>query len=509
MAFRRVLLASILLASTTSPALAAWREARTKHFIIYSEQSPGELQAYAAKLERFDAAVRKIRGYEDPQLTDGARLTVFDLPTISAVQQLLPSRMNAAGFYIPRASGAVAFVSTRGSSIAGRGLESDRTLLHEYTHHLMLTDPNSPLAAWLVEGTAEFFGTAVVEKSGDVTIGYPPRSSANTILNDVGFSAGDLLAGARPRNDIERSSVYGKGWLLTHYLAFNQARSGQLSRYVAGLSRGEPPRQAAEGAFGDLKQLDKEIDLYARKTFPALQVPAGPTPGIQIRSLSEGEAAIMPVRIRVDRGLRASDVPAVAEQARAIAARYPADTAVQATLAEVELAAKRWWPAVEAADKALASDPKNVGAMITKGRAMLAEARGKGSSADWKEVRRWLVQANRADTENAEPLYLYYQTFPASGAKPTADAVKGLYYAHTLAPHDMGLRFTVVRQQLEDGEIDNAIRSFSPIVANPHIDVEKRPKLIEAMQKMRARDAAGALAAIEADYRGDRGGPDG
>ncbi|UUR08393.1 tetratricopeptide repeat protein [Sphingomonas glaciei] len=487
-----------------SPAVAAWHEARTKHFIIYSEQRPAELKSYAERLERFDAAVRKVRGYADPPLTDGARLTIFDLPSVAAVRKLLPRQMNAAGFYIPRASGAVAFVS-RKDLAAGQTLDSDQLLQHEYTHHLMLTDPNSPLAAWLVEGTAEFFGTAVVEKNGNVKIGFPPQGRQTTILRDLGFSAGDLLSGARARTDMERSSIYAKGWLLTHYLAFNQARSGQLSRYLDGLARGEPAATAAQTAFGDLKQLDREIDLYATKTFPALEVPAGAPEAVAIRPLTPGESAILPVRIRVDRGLRPADVEGVAAQAREIAGSHPEDPAVQAALAEVELSARRYWPAITAADKALARDPKNIGAMITKGRALLDEARGKGGSADYTEVRRWLIRANRADTENAEPLYLFYQSFVVAGQKPTPDAIKGLYYAHLLAPHDMGLRFNVVRQRLTDGEIPAALRSFAPIVANPHIDIEKRPKLLEALQKMQARDAAGALAAIEEDYRAGRG----
>ena len=210
MSFRRVIMAAALSLASTAPAFAAWHEARTKHFIIYSEQRPDDLKSYAEKLERFDAAVRRVRGYADPALTDGARLTIFDLPSVAAVQRLLPGNSNAAGFYIPRASGAVAFVSSRDDR-SGRSLAPSHLIQHEYTHHLMLTDPNSPLAAWLVEGTAEFFGTAIVEPNGSVKIGYPPQGRAQSILRDVGFSAGDLLAGTRARSDFDRSSVYGKG----------------------------------------------------------------------------------------------------------------------------------------------------------------------------------------------------------------------------------------------------------------------------------------------------------
>jgi hypothetical protein len=41
-----------------------------------------------------------------------------------------------------------------------------------------------------------------------------------------------------------------------------------------------------------------------------------------------------------------------------------------------------------------------------------------GSAADWKSVRSWFAKANRLDTENAEPLILYYQSFVAAGERP-------------------------------------------------------------------------------------------
>jgi tetratricopeptide (TPR) repeat protein len=506
MLLRLLAFAFLLFPCLTSPALAApWNEARTRHFIIYSQSSPERLRSWAERLERFDTAVRQVRGYKDPPLTDGSRLTIYDLRSVAEVQKLLPLRSSGVGFYIPRASGSVAFVSRNSSELRGE-LDADHILQHEYAHHLMLSDPASPLAAWLVEGSAEFFATATVEADGGVRIGAPPRVRANAVLRDIGFNAGDLLAGAKPRDQRDRESIYAKGWLLTHYLAFNKAREGQLTRYLEAIGRGEPARAAAQAAFGDLKQLDRELDDYGRSTFPALRVAPGPRPEVTVRTLGAGENAIMPFRIRADRGILPRDAATLAAEARKVAAVHPSDAAVQAVLAEVELAARNWRPAIDAADKALAADPRHVGAMVTKGRALLMEARGKGSQADWSEVRRWLVRANRADTEHAEPLYLFYRSFVDAGQKPTADAVKGLHYAHALAPSDIGLRFASVRQHLMDGQVQEARRKFAAIVFNPHLDLEGRPQLTVAMERMRAGDGSGALVAIDADYRARKAG---
>lgn len=97
---------ALLLALIATPATAAWHEARTEHFIIFSEQKPDELRRYA---ERFDAAVRTVRKMTDPLLTDGGKLSIYVLPTVRAVEKLM--RPGVAGFYIGRAGGSIAVVS--------------------------------------------------------------------------------------------------------------------------------------------------------------------------------------------------------------------------------------------------------------------------------------------------------------------------------------------------------------------------------------------------------------
>ena len=70
-------------------------------------------------------------------------------------------------------------------------------------------------------------------------------------------------------------SIYGRGWLLVHYLTFEKSRAGQLERYVDMMSKGTPPLAAAQSAFGDLKQLDRELNSYLnRKMLAYLRLPA-------------------------------------------------------------------------------------------------------------------------------------------------------------------------------------------------------------------------------------------
>ena len=86
---RHILTFAALAAASASPAFAAWHEAKTRHFIIYADKKPADLAAFAAKLEKFDRAVRLIRLMSDPAVGDGNRLTIFVLPNDNAVRKLM------------------------------------------------------------------------------------------------------------------------------------------------------------------------------------------------------------------------------------------------------------------------------------------------------------------------------------------------------------------------------------------------------------------------------------
>jgi tetratricopeptide (TPR) repeat protein len=501
---RRFLLALLLLLVAV-PAQADWQEARTKHFIIYSQQKPDELRTFAERLERFDTAVRAVRGMDDPPLTDGGKMTIYLLPSVAEVRELAgaPATSGILGFYMGRAEGSVAFLShreqRRQASITRDdvGIPAEHVFQHEYMHHLMLSDQKTPLSSWLVEGTAEFFGTAGMDAEGGIKFGAPPQARGWAVMENQGLSAEELLASVPAKTPLERESVYGKGWLLTHLLAFNKARSGQLTRYLTGMQRGMKPLDAAREAFGDLRQLDQDLSRYARANFQAIRVAPGPKPQVTVRALTAGEAAILPVRIRSDRGVDKKTGPDVAADARRIAATYPNDPFVQGVLAEAEFDVENYAATIAAADRALAVQPNNVQALIYRGRAVMEMGKKDPAKADWAEVRRWFVRANRADVENAEPLWLFYQTYAAVGQAPPKSAIDGLLYAQALSPQDRGLRLATVRRLLHEDKPAQAEPMFATLVFDPHLSITTQPLLMSVLDKIKAKDAKGALAIMD------------
>lgn len=509
MILRHVLVACALVVGLASPAAAAWLEAKSRHFIIYSEQKPAELQRFAEDLERFDQAFRVIYGTQDPPRSDNGKLTIYVLKDSDKIEALA-RRKNARGFYIIRPWGVRAFVH-REREITPQQLSAQEVFFHEYLHHLMLENfADIPLPSWFVEGAAEFYSTAKIEKDGAVTVGIAPAHRASGLHRLSGLSIEELLSSDRNLSGDERELLYGRGWLLTHMLYLDPARNGQLGRYTAELMKGAAPLDAARTAFGDLKALDRDMERYlgrrliAGKRIPAAMINPGP---VSIRALGPGHAAILPVVIKSERGVLPQDAPAVLAEARAVAQRFPNDPQVLAALAQAELDVGDLPAAVASADKALAADPKAGKALLMKARAMLAMGRRAPASTDWAAVRRVIGQANRLDPDHAEPLLLFYQSFLAQGVPPTANAVEGLIVAHNQLPQSPAIRMLLVNQLMREGKLAEAARLFTPIAYDPHAGPQRQQRmaLLAALKAGAAADARALSDRLEAQQAAGSG----
>jgi tetratricopeptide (TPR) repeat protein len=273
--------------------------------------------------------------------------------------------------------------------------------------------------------------------------------------------------------DEEKDSFYGRGWLLTHYLTLEPGRKGQLSAYVGLINSGTDSLTAAKKVFGDLGLLDKELARYVRQRtlgYVKLAAHAIAIKPISVRPLAAGEAAVMDVRIRSKRGVDQAAAKALLPLARKAAAPHAKDALAQVTLAEAAFDARDYAEAEAAADRALAVDPNSVEALIYKGRVKMAQAVA-GTATDaatWREVRKWFLAANKIEPDDPEPLVLFYTSFLAAGAKPTANAALGLEQALGLAPQDDGLRWMVAFQHLSDNKAEDARYALAPVAFNPH-----------------------------------------
>jgi tetratricopeptide (TPR) repeat protein len=496
--FLKALIGACALAQGAS-ASAQWYEAVSKHFHIYADESPDDLRRYANKLERFDAAVREARGMPDVDPGNATQVSVFVVRDIAAIGRLFNGdpRSGIAGFYEPRATGSVAFIPRRGE-IGKFELGADNVFFHEYTHHLMLQVEDNPLPTWIVEGFAEFFATPVFNDDGSVTIGSPPRYRAEALYTIWGLPLDKMLSGDyNYLTAAEFESIYGRGWLLTHFLSFDLKRHGQITRYIDEIEAGTPPLKSAQDSFGDLKQLDRDLNAYFKKdVFSVATIPASKLhiPAIEVRPLSPAMAELMDDKIKLARAGKRMLAGSIAGHARAVVRKYPDDARATTFLAQAELAAQNWDAASAAADAALRLNPKSDQAMIVKGSALAKLAATNPATANWDAIRSYFANANRIDTENAEPLVEYYRTYVAQGIAPTPNAIQGLEYALALAPQDSKLRLEVVGQFLKTGRLDKARAAIVPLAYSPHAG-KAHDAVRRILDEIDAKRSGGALTA--------------
>lgn len=76
------------LALVAAPAAAEWKEATSRHFVVYSELPRKELEQYVSRLEQFDGVVREIQGTKDPEPRAANRLTVFMVKSVADVERM-------------------------------------------------------------------------------------------------------------------------------------------------------------------------------------------------------------------------------------------------------------------------------------------------------------------------------------------------------------------------------------------------------------------------------------
>lgn len=520
----RLFLLALSALSLSVPAHAEWHRASSEHFLIYADQRPETIRKFAERLEKFDGAVRAIRGMDDLPLSQGNRLTVFVLKDVGEVQRLAHDKSGMiAGFYEGRVNGSVAFVPplasaarNRMASVGSRVVDTtlaptdmgtDVVLLHEYSHHLMMQDLDSPYPRWLVEGFAEFMATAKFETDGSVGIGLPAGHRYLGLDYGGGLPLESLLSASYEKRTTlsgeEFESIYGKGWLLTHYLTFEPSRRGQLKAYVAAIAKGASDLDAARQAFGDLGKLDRDLLAYLhRSSLPYLKVSGAALnfAPIQIAPLSDGGAAVIPLLAELESQVPDNQLEGLATRIRSLEVKFPGDALVETTLAQAEVRAGHGEAAEAASDRALKADPRSTEAMVLKGRAIAlraSKARGPAAHSLFEQARTTFIAANKIDAEDPDPLYRFYRAFADEGIAPSPNALSALHYAAVLAPQDLNLRVDSAMAYLDEGKGKEARRELIPVAHYPHGGgmSEMAQKMIERID---AGDTKGAIAAAEA-----------
>lgn len=498
---RLLLLISILFLA--APAHAEWWEARTEHFIIYSKSSAEDAKKFAENLERFDESLRALQLVKpDPRLSDSRRVKIYRAGTIVDISSLAgDSESGYAGFYIPRLE-PVAFVPARESVGSRNILDAQSILFHEYTHHFMFRYFAGAYPSWYVEGIAETYATIDFKPDGSFHLGNPPQYRGEELVGKyrslAHYSIRQMLTSTAKPTGEDQYAHYTYGWLLTHYLAFEPSRKGQMLNYLRLIDKGVAPPQAATQAFGDLDKLEAEVNRYKNAgRFYGKDVKFSDfhQPVAEMRRLGPDEEAILPIVTRSKVGVSTRTAPGVASDARSVAARYPNSFPVQLELAEAEMDAKNLEAADRAAAAAIALRPDDAEALYFRG--LIALEKAKTDAKQFEVARGWFAKAYDADPDHPGPLIGNYLSYSKANVPIPESAVIGLEQAYRLAPYYGELRLILARQLLTENKLDIARDVLIPLALSPH-ESKQAEALSGVVQAIDSSNRTEALTRLDA-----------
>ena len=462
------------------PAQAEWFEASSDHFVIYANDTERDITRFAEMLERYHSAMAFLTQRKLDKPSPSSRVSIYVVGDERDVQKLIGGdNKNAAGFYIPRAGGSVAFVQEIQNQ-KGYPHFSTIVLLHEYAHHFLISSSRMPMPRWMNEGAAEFFSATTFNDDGSLYVGQVAQHRSGEIAFADPVPLPELFDAELYEKQKGKGydAFYGKSWLTYHYLTFSTERAGQLSQYQLNMLKGMPPLAAAEAAFGDLDVLEKELRSYRNKRLNAAVLAADKLSTgspVMLRRLTAGEAAILPLQIRSKRGVNEVQAAEILTGARAIAARFPNDAAVLTALAEAEYDAGHDLQAIAAADKALALDPRQVNAYVQKGFALFRQAQNADDrEAAFTAAMQPFEALNAIENDHPLPLFYYYRSFAERGAKAPEDARAALSYAAQLAPFDQQYQINAGMMMIAEGQNALAREFLAPLAADPHGSPESK-----------------------------------
>ena len=305
-------------------------------------------------------------------------------------------------------------------------------------------------------------------------------------------------------------AIYGRGWLIVHYLMSRPGGKRELDEFLGALTRGTDPVKAATAAFGNLGKFDQALNDHSHGRINGFTIRDLKVGKIALRPLTDAESAMMPSLLASKATVDEREAPEVARRAERAAEPYPNDPAAQNELAEAEFDAKHYEAADAAAARALAADPKSLHALVYRGKAEMEMAK-RDKVTDprkWDTIRQWFIKANHIDSENAEPLQLFYQGYVDAGERPTKSAQAGLLYAEVLAPFDPDLRLTAAAVLLDQEKVSESRRMLQSVSANPHAPDEQQKFAKKVIDEIDAGDTKKAAADLAAGPDKDEKGKD-
>ena len=367
-----------------------WLEIRSQHFTVLANSNEKTARRIADQFERMRSVFHV--AFPHLSLDNGSPVIVLaikdegDFRALEPPAYLAKGQLKLGGVFLraPEKN----YVLLR---VDAEGEHPYAVIYHEYTHFL-LSKAAEWMPLWLNEGLAEFYeNTDIHEK--DVALGETSPGNLQLLRKSPLLPLVTLFtvdASSPYYHEENRGSIfYAESWALTHYLEIKdiQEKTHRVPDYTELLMRKVDPVTAATRAFGDLKKLQLDLEIYVHRE--------GHVPQERFMHIK------MPIAIDVDDS--AFKVQTVTEaQADAVRADFLAYS-------------DRRGDARLLLDHVLREDPQNVSAHETMG---FLEFR----AGHLDEARKWYEQAVKLDSQSYLANYYFAAISMRAETNPGDDA---------------------------------------------------------------------------------------
>lgn len=464
----RLLLLLLILLASPSQGRAAWLEARTNNFSVYSDGGEDKLRRSIDLLESYDALLRTLTGTTAPR--EARPLSVYLVRSTDALRQVNKLPSGALGFYAARVGGMAAFaVSTKLGGIGG-----EEVLLHEYTHHFASRHFPAAYPRWYSEGFAEYLMTARFT-ADHVEIGRFNPARAVALLRGTWLPIGRMLAnGPGGIRSAELPQFYAQSWLMVHYILADPGRQQALARYFAARHRGVAEPEAFRDAFGvDHGGFDQALKRYMAGQIASRLIDRPPSSGqgATIRPMPRAADDLLLPHAALMLGIadpkREADTLA---RVRRVASNFANDAFALRVLARAEIAAGDRAAGLAIVDRLLDRSPDDAELLYLRGAADLfaGPADETVRQARYAAARPWFAKAVAADPGYYTARYRLAQTMPTDGGRRSDEALAHLIAANRLAPLVDDIAFDTASTLVARHRYAEASNVILPVAIDPH-----------------------------------------
>ncbi|MFC7499714.1 hypothetical protein ACFQRC_10830 [Enterovirga sp. GCM10030262] len=464
-----------------APASAAWLEAESPHFLVYSDGKEQELRSNVRLLEDFHELLADLTGVDDP--SSPSKLRIYLASSSKELRKVRNVGGGMGGFYLATSEGVAAFAIRKDY---GLGWAAD-TLFHEYAHHFMLQHFPANYPTWYIEGFAEYLATVEFTDT-HVDVGRDNRIRA-TWLRANWYSLDNMLT--RDSASAGGSLFYAQSWLMVHYLMRDPERRALLQRYLRGFAEGEDPKASFRTVFEmDAVDFTRILRGYGNDmTFTRIPRASRADPvAISVRRLPPSEDDLLLYSAGLSLGLADWGSYPVLPRVRDAVEDHPDDPAAMEALIRAELLYGDRARAEALLDRLLKLRPDDRDALYLRGLAHIHAGRADSAARaeHFAKARPWLARAHKADENFYPALIRYAESFSADPAFAGENVGNILLLAAQLAPQVSLIRLNAAHQQALHGDFEMAKALLAPVVNEPH-----STRLREAARTLMAEVEAG------------------